>query len=336
MLRQSGMSFRGAIVGSVRGVLIAIATGGAALGLLAVFHPFAPPPLTATLAIPPGSSAADVLQQKIGAARDTLRQTQQALDNVKGGSLAVSSGAPAAGEFDAQIAAAIERRDLAGRHAQAIRDALKSGTDLGSLAGIRDSVVIGQLLSRQTALDAQIAEQGARFKPNHPVMRALAAQKAALVDQVKAEAASIASALESEAKLDDAQIRLLQSQSSGAPASVAGDTNNAAALGARRDAAQTRLDQLLDAYFSLRPGSAATLGASSAGPDNLLSPLNLFVVAVAALVAMIGQIGFALRRRRLHREALDLALWTHDRDPEHAPEPAVAAHPRQSVLRKAS
>lgn len=330
------MSFGSAIAGFVRGTLIAAATGGAVLGLLAIFHPFAPPSITATLTIPPGSSAAQVLQQQIAAARTSLRQAQQALDDVKGGSLVVSS-APAGDTGEAQLAAAIERRDLARRHAQAIRDAIKSGADLGALADVRDSVVIGQLLAQQAALESQIAEQGARFKSSHPVMLALKAQKDALVAQVKAEAASIASALETEARLDDAQIRLLQSEGAAAAppaASSASGAPDASALGARRDAEQNRLDQLLDAYFSLPAASngASTISAHDAG--DLLSPLNVFVVAVAFIAAVMFQIGFALRRRRLQREALDMALWTNDQDHETpAPPVAVVAEPR---FRKAS
>ena len=329
------MSLRSVFVGSLRGVLIALATGGAALGLLAVFHPFAPLPLSASLAIPSGSNAAEVLQQKIDTARDTLRRTEAALDAAKPTSLSVSSTAPTGAELDAQIAAATERRDLALRHAQAIRDAIKSGADLGSLAEIRDSVVVGQLLGQEAALDAQIAEQGARFKPTHPVMRALLAQKTALLDQIKAEAAGIATALESEARLDDAQVKLLQSNGGGISSPASSIPADTTTLVTQREVEQTQLDQLLDAYFSLKPGSNSDVIAAS-DSSTLSSPLNLFVIAVAFVAALVMQIGLGLRRRRLHREALDMALWTADSDPERAPEPVVVVHPRQSVLRKAS
>ena len=319
------MSLGGAIAGTMRALVIAAATGATAFGLLVVLHPFAGPPAAAPVV---GAPPSDALRQQIADARDTLRQTEMAIAALG----APSSAAPdAAAQLDVQIAATTERRDLAQRHAKAIRDALKTHADLGALAEIRDSTVIGQFFTQLSALDTTIAEQGGRLKPNHPTMRGLAAQRSALLVQIEAEAGSIATSLEAEAKLDDAQVKQLQAQREEIP--VTGNTGAAdlAALQTQAASQRATLDALMDSYFGL-PRSAP---APRADPVlSALSPFNLFVVAVAAIAALATQIGFAIRRRRLHRQA-DLAQWRHDHDPEIVPEP-VASEPAPAVLRRAS
>jgi hypothetical protein len=310
------MSIGGAISGTVRALLIAAATGAAVLGLLVVLHPFeAVRPAVAVTADP----AADALRAKIADARDALAHTEAALRNVNGPSSAIGPDVSNdSAQLEVQSAATTERRDLALRHAQAIRAALKSAADLGALAEIRDSVVIGQLLTQRAALDAQVAEQGARLKPIHPTMRALNAQKAALAAQVRAEAASIATALEAEAKLDDAQLKQLQSRLGGPTTTAAAP--DAGTLAARASAQRTELDGLVDSYFDLAPKAVGASGS----PANILSPLNLFVAAIAAIAAAMFQLGLALRRRRLRRQATaDLARWHRDHDPELPAEPAM-------------
>jgi len=325
------MSIRSVISGSVRGVLIAAATGATAFGLLVVFHPFAATGAAQSQSIS-ASASSDALKQRIDMARDALRQTETALDEATGRSLAVTSPSRVS-DMTAQLAAAIDRRDLALRHAKAIRDALAAGADLSALAEIRDSVVVGQLLGRQIALDAQIAEQGARLKPNHPTMRALNAQRAALLAQIKSEATGIASALEVEANLDDVQIKLLQSRPSAGPVTASDAPADTTALETEAAAQRTELDNLMDAYFGLKPGAAAPATAATT-TANLLSPLNLFVTAVAVIAALMFQIGLAQRARR-RREALDLALFESDVDTEIVADPVPVSEP-DAVLRRAS
>ncbi len=329
------MSFGSVLSASVRTLVLAAATGAAALGLLVVFHPFAAPAAPGTVVI--DTSNADALKQQIEAARNALARTEAALDNVN--SQSTTTGTPVADEtraqYEAQIAAATERRDLAIRHAAAIRDSLKAGGAVASLAEIRDSVVIGQLLSQQAALDAMIAEKGAQLKANHPTMRALLAQKNALITQINAEAASIAAALEAEAKLDDAQIKLLQDQLGTPPLNPpAPGTPDAATLQLQAAAERAQLDALVDAYFNLKP--AVTSSTPSAPAASLLSPLNLLVIGVAFLAAVVFQIALAARRARARREALDMALWEEDHDPEFVVDPAVPVTEEDPGLRRAS
>jgi uncharacterized protein involved in exopolysaccharide biosynthesis len=319
------MSLGGTIAGTMRALLLAAATGGAAFGLLVVFHPFATNPASVVV----GTPAADALHQRIDTARDALRQTETRIAALSGQPSAAPSSD--AGQLEAQIAATTDRRDLAQRHAKAIRDALKANGDVSALAEIRDSVVVGQFLSQLSALDAAIAEQGARLKPNHPTMRGLAAQRTALLAQIKAEAANIAAALDSEARLDDAQLKQLQSQRTETPAPV-GDGNSLAILEAQATAQRAELDALMDSYFGLPP-SVAPRGDPILGA---LSPLNLLVAAIAAVAALAASIGLAVRRRRLRREA-ELAKWDRDHDPEIAAAVAAAITPLTApALRRAS
>ena len=322
------MSLGGTIAGTVRALLLAAATGGAAFGLLAVLHPFAGAPLP----IVAGTPEADALHARIDATRQALRQTETAIAALAGQPPAMVPS-DAATQLEAQIAAATERRDLAQRHARAIRDALKANADLGALAEIRDSVVVGQFLTQLATLDKTIAEQGARFRPNHPTMRGLAAQRTALLAQISTEAGNIASALESEAKLDAAQLdQLLSQRTEPSSAPVAGNSD-LATLEAQAATQRATLDTLMDSYFGLPPNTAAPRSDPILGA---LSPLNLLVAAVAAAAALTAQLGFALRRRRLGRQA-NLARWQRDHDLETAVAAAVAAEPTPApALRRAS
>jgi hypothetical protein len=310
------------IAGTIRALLLAVATGVAAFGLLVVFQPFgrtAPEPAAVTVS---GTPAATALQQQIETMRIELRDTEAALDAAAASASAAPSAAAASrGQYEAQIAAAIERRDLALRHAEAIRASLEAGVTPSSLASIRDSVVIGQLLTQQVALDGQIAVEGARLRANHPTMRALTAQRAALVSQIRQEAASIAAALEAEARIDDAQITLLEAElpklAEAAPAVA--DT---AGLEARATAQRAELDNLVDAYFNIPP--ATVTASQNSGVSDPLNVSNLAVVGVAAIAALLFQILLAARRRRPAPAEADVAAWADDHDPEFAieePEP---------------
>lgn len=305
------MSFSTIVGGTLRTLLIAGATAAAAFGLLVVFQPFGKAPVATMSTAVSGTPAANALQGRIEALRLALRETEMALDNVKSEVPATPAADATRTQYEAQIAAATERRDLALRHAAAIRQGLEAGITVSSLAQIRDSVVIGQLLSHQAALDTQIAIDGARFKANHPTMRALTAQRASLLTQIRQEAANIASALEAEAKMDDAQIELLQSQLPPETAQVA--VADSSALEAKAGAQRAELDGLVDAYFNIPPATTTSSSAPAADP---LSTMNLLVVGVAGAAAVLFQIVMLSRRRRAAREAADEAAWAADHDPE--------------------
>jgi uncharacterized protein involved in exopolysaccharide biosynthesis len=308
------MSVGSIIGGTVRALFVAAATSAAAFGLLVVFQPFDKAATAPAVTTVSGSPAATTMQVRIEALRISLRETEAALDNVKT-SVAAGPSPDAAlrAQYEAKIAAAIERRDLALRHAEAIRVNLDAGVTPSSLAEIRDSVVIGQLMAQQVALDSQIAVEGARLRANHPTMRALSAQRAALVNQIRQEAANIAAALEAEAKIDDAQITLLEGELPGL-AEAAPAVADSSALESKATAQRVELDSLVDAYFNIPPATATrTSTAQLADP---LSVTNLAVIAVAAFAALLFQVLLALRRRRPTEVETDVTAWAEDRDPE--------------------
>jgi uncharacterized protein involved in exopolysaccharide biosynthesis len=321
------MSSGSFIGGTFRALLIATATGVAVLGLLIVFQPFGRSPSAPAAVTATGSPAAVALQQQIERARVALRETEASLEAAKVAPASMSPDAASRAQYEAQLAAATERRDLALRHAEAIRTSLDAGVTPSSLAEIRDSVVIGQLLTQQVTLDATIATEGARLRSNHPTMRALNAQRTALVTQIRQEAASIASALEAEAKIDNAQIKLLEEQ---LPAlSAAPAAPNTAELEVAAAAQRAELDTLVDAYFNIPPATVAA--TEPVAPADPLSALNIAVVGIAAVAALLFQLLLASRRRRAPQPvAADVAAWEQDHDPEVA----VAEEPEP--LRKAS
>jgi len=315
-----------AIVTSVfRSLAISAATGALVLGVLVVFHPF-----DTTVAAVTASPALTALETQIAQARDALRQTETALANVNGASQpAVTSGS---GALDAQLAAAIDRADLSRRHAQAIRDALAAGREVASLAEIRDSVVVGQLLAQRSALEAEIAEQGARLGPSHPTMRALEAQRRALLAQISAQAAAIATALEAEATIEDGEIARLRS-ALGTPDASTNTGDTTVDLRRKADLQQAELDRLMDAYFQEKSAPGSVLRDPLAGLSN---PVNLLCAGLAALAALVIQLAIGLERRQARRRAnADLDAWVADQDTIAALTTPVAPLPK-TELRRAS
>lgn len=314
---------RSALSTLLRGLLVAALAGIAAFGVLVVFQPFAPRQAPAPVV---ETAARETLRQEIESLRAGLRATELSLENVNP---APAPSSPADGELrarlDAQIVTADERRDLALRHAAAIRDGLAAGVDISSLAGMRDSAIVGQLLAQRTALDITIAEQGARLRAAHPAMLALQAQRSALSRQIEAEAASIAAALDSEAQQDAAQIALLREQMPPAASSApTAPTPDASGLSARRAEQQAQLEALMDAYFGVVP--AATQAAQNSA--NPFGAANLLVILIAASATMLFHLALAWRRGR--RRHADIAQWETDQDPaapdapfEHAAEPEL-------------
>lgn len=306
------MSVTSVIGGTLRALVIAAATGAAAFGLLVVFQPFGrttPPAVTVV-----GSPEATAVAARIEALRATLRDSEAELETAKAADTSASPDAASRAQYEVQIAAATERRDLALRHAEAIRTSLDAGVTPSSLAEIRDSVVVGQLLAQQVALDAQIATEGARFRANHPTMRALNAQRNALVIQIRQEAANIAAALEAEAKIDDAQIKLLEAELPKlAQAPVTADLS---VLSTKVAAQRAELDALVDDYFDIPPATV-TANPQPAETSNPLSAMNLVVIGVAAIAAILFQIVLAARRRPAPAPSKsDVVAWETDRDPE--------------------
>ncbi|MEP7241142.1 MAG: hypothetical protein ABI697_09685 [Devosia sp.] len=315
------MSIASFIVGTTRGLLVAAATSAAAVGLIAVFHPFAPEAETG-VAMPSGNGLGD----RIATLRASIRDAEGAQTS---GVIGLAPGPAPTGQLEAQIASALERRDVAGREASEIRAALEANLALSPLAGIRDSTVVGQLLARQATLEGQIAAEGARLKPTHPVMRALFAQRDSLAAQVKAEAASIATALESEAKADAAQAALLAKQlaaMAASPPKSSIPTIPNTALAADR----AELDRLLDAYMAT-PAARPAPGTA----DDLRTPTNLIVIGAAGLGAIVFQLLAASRRRSAIR-AGEMAAWIADRDDAEADMVPPVELPTDIPLRRAS
>ncbi|MEO6013995.1 MAG: hypothetical protein ABIQ30_10485 [Devosia sp.] len=321
------MSWVSAFTKFVRGIFIVLATSAAAFGALVVFHPLdqiAPQKIT----IASNGVEAKALEGRIEALRLAVRAAEISQMPVDAQIVTGSVDTASRAQFEAQIAAASERRDLALRHAKTIRDALGAGIPVSSFAEIRDSVVIGQLLSQQGALNAQVSIEGARLRPNHPTMRALTAQSTSLSAQIRQEAASIASALEAEARLDDAQVTLLQSQlpAEAMPPVARVASAPDAALAAQR----AELDDLVDKYFNIPPATAPIATTSSS--HEIFSAINIGLVVVAALAAIGLQLGLAVRRRKKAQTA-NIKAWRDDSDREvkTATTPAATETPRKAA-----
>lgn len=104
-------------------------------------------------------------------------------------------------ELNSQLIAAGTRRAEAQARAQAIRELIRSGGDLGSASEVLSSQPIQRLLERQATLARSIAELSPTLLPQHPRMRDLNAEMEDLKRKIRAEAEKVAVGLENQARV---------------------------------------------------------------------------------------------------------------------------------------
>src|SRR5690606_36336191 len=95
-----------------------------------------------------------------------------------------------------QITSAQERKNSAQSRASLIRGLLQSGQPIDGVADVRNSLFIQNLVQSKAALQSELAQRSSTLLGNHPTIKALRAQIAAIDTQIAAEGRKVADALE--------------------------------------------------------------------------------------------------------------------------------------------
>jgi uncharacterized protein involved in exopolysaccharide biosynthesis len=238
-------------------------------------------------------------------------------------------------DMTVQLAAARAQKADAEAKAKLIRDMLKSGQPIES-SDIVNSELIRRLSEQRVTLRAQLAEQSSSLLDNHPRIKELRAQIADLDRQITAEAATIARALENDAKIAGARVDTLNANLDQLKAQAAAtNVDDVQLRELERDAKSQR--DLLESYLAKYREATARDTINSAPPDaRIISratvsnvpayPKKLPAVLIATLTTLVIGIGFVLTRELLAAPVGAVGLPTR-REPMLVPSrtPAPAA-----------
>lgn len=208
--------------------------------------------------------------------------------------------------FGAQIAAAAERRSAAQSRAQLIRSLLESGQSVVGVSDVQTSVIVQQLSQELARLQGERAQQSATLLPNHPTIRALDAQIAAINEQISNEGQRVAQALEAQAQIEADLEQSLQAELDRLKVTAGSNTVEGVTLAElEREAAAQR--DLLNAYLlrfteatarsdigsSLPDVRFVSEAAPSSSPASPQTSLILMAVGIASILLQVGAVIFS-------------------------------------------
>lgn len=208
--------------------------------------------------------------------------------------------------FGAQIAAAAERRSAAQSRAQLIRSLLESGQSVVGVSDVQTSVIVQQLSQELARLQGERAQQSATLLPNHPTIRALDAQIAAINEQISNEGQRVAQALEAQAQIEADLEQSLQTELDRLKVTAGSNTVEGVTLAElEREAAAQR--DLLNAYLlrfteatarsdigsSLPDVRFVSEAAPSSSPASPQTSLILMAVGIASILLQVGAVIFS-------------------------------------------
>lgn len=234
--------------------------------------------------------------------------------------------------FSTQITAAAERRNAAQSRAQLIRSLLESGQSVIGVSDVQTSLVAQQLSQNLATLQGERAQQAATLLPNHPTIRAIDAQIAAIHQQIANEGERVAEALEAQAQIEADLERSLKAELDRLKVTAGANTVEGVALAElEREAAAER--ELLNAYLLRFTEATARSDIGSALPDVRIvsvaappvspaSPKIKLILLAVGLAAFLLQVGGVIFSELLSGRAL--VEWSPVGKTE--PEPVRAAN----------
>ena len=323
----------------------------------------------ADLSLSDTAEASVWLEQEIAKLRTKVQEAETAVANYRVENDLLQSGAGQTSILDqqlsaiaAQVTSAQERKNSAQTRASLIRGMLKAGQPIDGIADVRESLVIQNLIQSKATLQGELAQRSSTLLSNHPTIKALRAQIAAVESQIAAEGLKVAAALESEAQAEASLEQSLNDDLARLKLSVSTATRDTVTLdGLQREAKAQR--DLLESYLARYSDAAGRTDSSAALPDVRVvsfampsetpaSPnvgLTLGAVGFLAVTLQVGTILFgALMSGRVitdRRLAADLDTPAIENDPDEpdlfgddvpdAPPVAAPVAPRHPFARAA-
>jgi exopolysaccharide transport family protein len=186
----------------------------------------------------------------------------------------------------------------ANARAEAVRQALKSGAAVDTIADVISSPTIQQLKAQESQIQNQISDLSMSLLEGHPRLKGLRAQLAGIREQINAETRKILKSLENEAEV----AKLRQSQ-------LAAQLNNAKTASAKADDEQVGLNalereaaaqrDLLQTYLARYREAASRAGKNAAPADarvisTAVLPTEIHFPKVVPIVTVAALAGFLL------------------------------------------
>jgi uncharacterized protein involved in exopolysaccharide biosynthesis len=163
----------------------------------------------ADLSLSDTAEASGWLEQEIAKLRTQVEQAETAVANYKVDNDLFQTGANNTSILDqqlsniaTQVTSAQERKNSAQSRANLIRGLLDSGQPIDGVADVRNSLVMQNLVQSKATLQGELAQRSSTLLANHPTIKALRAQIAAIESQIASEGRKVAAALEAEAEVE--------------------------------------------------------------------------------------------------------------------------------------
>ncbi len=150
--------------------------------------------------------------------------------------------------------------------AETVRNALQTGGAVDTLSDVANSAMMQKLKETESGLKGQIADLSITLLNNHPKLKALRSQLAAVQQQIRQETSKILSSIENEARVATLREQDLTRQYDAAKVDTARATEKEVGLKAlEREANAQR--QLLETYLSRYREAASRSGKNSSPAD---------------------------------------------------------------------
>jgi succinoglycan biosynthesis transport protein ExoP len=203
-----------------------------------------------------------------------------------------------------QITEAQERKNAAQSRASLIRELLAEGRPIEGVQDVQSSVVIQQLSQTKATLQGELAERSATLLGQHPTIKALTAQIAEIEDQIRAEAQSVADALEAQARIEADLEATLRDDLARQKLNVSDATRDTVTLDSLEREAKAQRD-LLESYLLRFSDATSRTGSGSALPDvrqitiaapavDPASPKTALILGAVGFVTLALQMGAIL------------------------------------------
>lgn len=246
-----------------------------------------------------------------------------------------------------QITSAQERKNSAQSRAALICGLLQSGQAIDGVPDVRNSLAMQQLMQSRATLQGELAQRSSTLLANHPTIKALRAQIAAINSQITAEGRKVADALEAEAEVEASLEQSLNDDLARMKLSISTATRDTVTLDSLQREAKAQRD-LLESYLARYSDAAARTDSSSTLPDVRVitvaapsitpaSPKTAMVLSAVGFLSVSLQVGAILFGELLSGRAVRRTEPTEpdggtdepdlfdDVGPE--PVPAAAEHP---------
>lgn len=265
----------------------------------------------ADLSLADTAEASGWLEQEIAKLRVQVQEAETAVANYRAANDLFQSGGSQTSLLDqqlsniaTQITSAQERKNSARSRASLIRGLLRSGQPIDGVADVRNSLFIQNLVQSKATLQGELAQRSSTLLGNHPTIKALRAQIAAIDAQIAAEGRKVADALEAEAQVEANLEQSLNDDMARLKLSVSTANRDTVTLGSLEREAKAQRD-LLESYLARYSDAASRTDSSSALPDVRVisiaapsvtpaSPKTGLILGGVAFVALALQIGAVL------------------------------------------